>query len=161
MSALKGQKATSPGQRPGFIRAHIIPRPERAKAFHSEGNIQAAAMCCKAFAPSGRKLLWPFVPRALPWAGCSLPLRGAPLWYDFILPKLELMIFTIWRFTISSLLIYFLEVLTMSFLVATRSIKQVCWRSLLQEFRRAKLGVLFTIWLRMDTSSELFFLTLN
>ena len=112
MSALKGQKATSPGQRPGFIRAHIIPRPERAKAFHSEGNIQAAAMCCKAFdlvlscrdsakqtsllalaaprfAPSGRKLLWPFVPRALPWAECSLPLRGAPLWYDFILPKLE------------------------------------------------------------------------
>ena len=112
MSALKGQKATSPGQRPGFIRAHIIPRPERAKAFHSEGNIQAAAMCCKAFdlvlscrdsakqtsllalaaprfAPSGRKLLWPFVPRALPWAGCSLPLRGVLLHAIFILVELR------------------------------------------------------------------------
>ena len=34
-------------------------------------------MYCKAFALSGRKLLWPFVPRALPWAGGFLPFQGA------------------------------------------------------------------------------------
>ena len=31
-SALKGPQAPSPGQRPGYIQPHTIPRPERAKA---------------------------------------------------------------------------------------------------------------------------------
>jgi hypothetical protein len=82
MSALKGQIAFSPGQRPGYNDAHNA-RPERAKALYSG-----------AFALSGREFLLPFEPRALPWAICSLPLRGVPLWYDFILPKLEIICFS-------------------------------------------------------------------
>jgi len=61
---LKGQQAISPGQRPGYRADNV--RPERAKAL-SESN---------AFALSGR-LLRLSLPRALPWANGSLPLRGA------------------------------------------------------------------------------------
>ncbi|MCR5140398.1 MAG: hypothetical protein K6B45_09585, partial [Bacteroidaceae bacterium] len=48
------------------------------------------ALAAPRFAPSGRKLLWPFVPRALPWAGCSLPLRGVPANVFIIPAELEM-----------------------------------------------------------------------
>ena len=79
---LKGQQLIAQGIALGIIQAHIIPRPEGAKA-----------LLLKAFALSGREFLMPFVPRALPWAMFLLPLRGAPFnaiitlpWAMFLLP---------------------------------------------------------------------------
>lgn len=61
---LKGQQTHRPGHRPGSEEVDV--RPERAKASLSN-NV---------FALTGREIRR-LLPRAMPWAGSSLPLRGA------------------------------------------------------------------------------------
>ena len=79
-NGLKGQQAVSPGQRPGY-EDRVIVAPERLRVGELCSGMRAEALdgsdaSYSFFCPYRAGTVHSCLPRALPWADCSLPLSG-------------------------------------------------------------------------------------